>query len=116
MDMAPVERADAAGCMNVPAESHGNGWPGEAADLMQVNLSEVSGHFKGMNVIIVANGDDLASHASKAVIVGYLSEDHGAALDFVDMGLGGNDCLGGFRGEVVQYNPSFAFFYRNMMV
>ena len=75
MDMAPVERADAAGCMNA---------------------------------IIVANGDDLASHASKAVIVGYLSEDHGAALDFVDMGLGGNDCLGGFRGEVVQYNPSFA--------
>lgn len=98
MDMAAVEGAGAAGEVNVPAVAHEDGRSGETSDPMEVDLREVGVHFEGMDVVIIADGYDLAGHASKTVVVRYLRKDHGAALDLMDMGLGRN-------GHVVQTNP-----------
>lgn len=106
MDVAPVEGGDPAGEMDVPAVSHGDGRSGEPSHPMQVDFGEVGAHLKGVDVIVVGDGYDLAGQAREAVVVGNVGEDRGAALDFMDMGLGGDHLLS--RGELkaVQADPS----------
>lgn len=99
MDMAAVEGADAAGGMNMPSIAHGDGWSGEASHLMEVDFGEVGCDLESVDVIAIGNRYNLSGHASEAVVVGYLGEDAGAALDLVDMGLGGNNII-------AQGNPS----------
>lgn|SRR5690554_2208974 len=109
--MAAVEGSNAGHGMDVPAVANRDREPGNSCHFMQVQAGKISVGLENMNVVI-ADRNDFAGHARKAVVVRNFLEDHGAALHFVDMGLGGYNIL--LRSKIVAYqvNPSLAYTLR----
>jgi len=106
MHMAAVEGADSAGEVHMTAVAQENGRPGESTDFVQMDFGEVGAQLKRVDMVTVADGDHLAGHASKAVVVRDIREDGRAALNLVDVGLGGDNSRGLGETCVVQNNPS----------